>query len=260
MSIVRNRKDNGLTRKGEATRGKLLAAAEEVFGTARYHGASISDITRLAGVAQGTFYVYFPSKLAIFRELVTDLGNTLRKNLAMAVSGLDDRLAVERAGIRAFISFIKKHKYLYRVVREAEAVDEELYRWYYRTMAEGYSEGLARAARRGQIRDLDPEAVAYALMGVSDFLGMRWVLWEDREPPERYFEATIGFIERGLRPDASNGGGGRGRLAPEAEGVHPGAGGPDRRPDGGEADLRRAEPPRRGVRRVAARRVRRRPR
>ena len=216
MSTLSPGRNGGLTRKGEATRARLMAAAEEVFGTKRFHPASIVDITQAAGVAQGTFYVYFPSKLAIFRELVTDLSKALRRHIAQAVGGLDDRLEIERAGIRAFIAFIKKHKYLYRIVREAETVDENLYRWYYQTLAQGYSAGLAQAVESGQVRDLDPEAIAFALMGVSDFLGMRWILWEDREPPEAFFEATMRFIEDGLRPRTNDGGADRGGLGAEA--------------------------------------------
>ncbi len=211
--------NGGLTRKGEATRARLLAVAEEVFGTKRYHGTSVVDITQAAGVAQGTFYVYFPSKLTIFHELVTYLSHALRKHIAVAVSDLDDRLEIERTGIRAFLEFIREHKYLYRIVREAEAVDEDLYRWYYQTLAKGYATGLAQAVDKGQVQALEPEAMAYALMGVSDFLGMRWVLWEDREPPEQFFEATMRFIERGLTPDvAVEPRGGRGNKAASATG------------------------------------------
>jgi hypothetical protein len=37
--------------------------------------------------------------------------------------------------------------------------------------------------RAGQVARLDPETLAYCLMGIGDFLGMRWVLWEERDPP-----------------------------------------------------------------------------
>jgi AcrR family transcriptional regulator len=43
-----------VTARGEATRRKILDAAEEVFGEMGYYEASISEITRRAGVAQGT--------------------------------------------------------------------------------------------------------------------------------------------------------------------------------------------------------------
>ncbi|MGE5591542.1 MAG: TetR/AcrR family transcriptional regulator [Bacillota bacterium] len=186
--------------KGEVTRQRLLAAAEEVFGTLQYHGASVSEITRRAGVAQGTFYLYFPSKQAIHRELVQHLSHSMRAHIAQSVAGLDHRLDVEREGLRAFLAFVRAHRYLYRIVRESEFVDEELYRWFYRHLAEGYGEGLKRAVAARQVRNLDPETMAYCLMGVADFIGMRWVLWEDTEPPDEVFQAVMSFIEAGLRP------------------------------------------------------------
>lgn len=186
------------TARGQRTRQKVLDAAEEVFGTRGYEAASIVDITRAAGVAQGTFYLYFPSKKAVFAELVGELGAKLRRTLAAAVTDLDDRLAVERAGLHAFLGFVREHRNLYRIIRQAEFVDEALYRDYYTKLAKGYRDGLARAMTRGEIRKLDPEAVAFALMGVFDFLGMRWVLWEDRLPPQRVLDDVFTMIRNGL--------------------------------------------------------------
>src|SRR5690242_7223977 len=67
-----------VTARGEATKRRILDAAEEVFGESGYYEASVSEITRRAGVAQGTFYIYYHSKREIFEELVSDLGERLR--------------------------------------------------------------------------------------------------------------------------------------------------------------------------------------
>jgi AcrR family transcriptional regulator len=40
-------------------RAQLVHAAREVFGAKGYHDATVDDITRAAGVAKGTFYLYF---------------------------------------------------------------------------------------------------------------------------------------------------------------------------------------------------------
>lgn len=61
------------TRRGRQTRQKLLDSAEAVIGEKGYDHASIIEITQRAGVAQGTFYIYFPDKEAIFDGLVRDL-------------------------------------------------------------------------------------------------------------------------------------------------------------------------------------------
>src|SRR6266568_5140068 len=53
-------------RRSDQTRAKILDAAEEVFGQRGYHGASVVEITKKAGVGLGTFYLYFPSKIDIY--------------------------------------------------------------------------------------------------------------------------------------------------------------------------------------------------
>jgi AcrR family transcriptional regulator len=186
------------TRRGRRTRQKLLTAAEDAIGTKGYDQTSIGDITRRAGVAQGTFYIYFADKTAVLVELVRELGHSLRQEIAQATAGLTDRLEIERAGLRAFFDFTHRHRNLYKIVRQAEFVDEEVYRWYYHRMAEGYMRGLSQAMDEGQIRRLDPECLAYCLMGLGDFLGMRWVLWNKEGMPDDVFESMMAFIRRGL--------------------------------------------------------------
>jgi len=190
-----------VTRRGQVTREKLLAAAEDAIGERGYDQTSIADITQRAGVAQGTFYIYFADKKAILVELVRELSHSLRQEIAQATAGHTDRLAVERAGLRAFFDFTHRHRNLYKVVRQAEFVDEEVYRSYYRRMAEGYVRGLAQAMDAGQIRRLDPECLAYCLMGLGDFLGMRWVLWNEEGMPDDVFESMMAFIRRGLQTE-----------------------------------------------------------
>jgi len=186
------------TARGQRTRQKLLQAAETVFGEKGYEHASIADITREGGVALGTFYVYFPDKQSIFVEVVDELGARLRRLIAESVVGLEDRLEVEREGLRVFFQFASGHRNLYRIVRQAEFVDEACYRRYYDRFAEGYVEGLRRAMKSGQVRKLAPETLAYCLMGIGDFLGMRWVLWEGKAEQERVLDTAMDFIAHGL--------------------------------------------------------------
>lgn len=184
--------------KGEATRQRLMDAAEEIFGTKGFYQTSVTDITTKAGVAQGTFYLYFPSKNEIFKALVEHLSHVLRKETELAAAKGKDRLEAERLGIEAFYRFVDKHRNLYRIIRQAEFVDEELFRWYYKRMANGYVRKLSEAMDRGEIRRMDPEMLAWSLMGLSDYTGMRYILWEDgnRGNPDALME----FIRSGLTP------------------------------------------------------------
>jgi AcrR family transcriptional regulator len=55
-----------------ARREQVLACAVRVFSRRGYHATTVSDIIDEAGVARGTFYLYFKSKRAIFDELLDD--------------------------------------------------------------------------------------------------------------------------------------------------------------------------------------------
>jgi AcrR family transcriptional regulator len=188
-----------VTARGLETRARLLAAAEKVFGERNYFRVSIADITREAGTGNGTFYLYFPSKEAAFRELVQQRGHELRAVTHMATLGAPDRLEAERRGFAAFFAFIHEHPALYRVVRQAEFVDAEIFHEYYELFAEGYRSAMQAAMERGEIAPLDPEVVAYCLMGIGDFIGMRWVLWQEGGIPPQVFEQVMEFIRRGLK-------------------------------------------------------------
>ncbi len=189
------------TKRGWRTRRRLLDAAEGVFGREGYHRAAIFDITRTAGVGQGTFYLYFPSKQAIFVELVREMGHDMRHALRLATEAQPTRAAVEEAGYRAFFDFVARHPHLYHIVRESEFVAPEAYREWYERLADGYVEGIREAMERGEVRRLDPELVAYTLMAVGDFLGMRFLMWKGmKRVPDEVSRTIADILLRGLLP------------------------------------------------------------
>lgn len=193
------------TPRGTATKEKLLAAAERVFAELGYHDASIVKITESAGVAMGTFYLYFDSKLEIFEDLVEDLNRRVRRAMSEASAGATDRLAAERAGFRAFFDFTAHHPGLYRVIRQAEFVSPRAMRMHYERIIRPYAEGLRAARTRGEIGDVDPDVAAWALMGLGELIGLRWLLWDATDDaaqrmPDEVFEHTLALVERALAP------------------------------------------------------------
>ncbi|WHZ05781.1 TetR/AcrR family transcriptional regulator [Neobacillus sp. YX16] len=186
------------TDRGTKTKQKLLMAAEEVFGEMGFFQAGITDLTKKAKVSQGTFYTYFQSKEDIFRELVMGMQKQLRMEIKIATQGIDDRLELEKKGFEVFFSFLSKHRYLFRLFRQAEFVDEQLHRNYFETFTKGYIEGLSVAQENGEIRELDPDMLVYIFMGITDYLGMKWVLWENREITEDMVEEVMTFIKHGI--------------------------------------------------------------
>ena len=57
-------------RRGIETRAKILESAIECFSRTGYDATGVAEICRLAGVTKGAFYHHFPSKHAVFLELL----------------------------------------------------------------------------------------------------------------------------------------------------------------------------------------------
>jgi AcrR family transcriptional regulator len=172
------------TERGRRTLRKLLDAAATEFADKGFHEASISGITRRAGVALGTFYTYYDSKDAIFRALVSDMSAGVGRAAREALDPGMGALEVERVALRAFLAFAAEHKEIYRIIDEAEFVDPESYRTHYETIGARIEERLQRGGASGEfIRGLGaPEA--WALMGMNVFLGLRYVIWAREGDPD----------------------------------------------------------------------------
>src|SRR3954453_14368492 len=79
--------DAPTTRRGQRTRAALVEAAAHVFAEKQFLATNVSDIAKRAGTAHGTFYRYFDSKEAIFREVALDLQRKMGQH------GIADRAA-----------------------------------------------------------------------------------------------------------------------------------------------------------------------
>ena len=188
-----------LSDRGTRTRTRLLEAAESVFAELGYHEASIVKITEAAGVAQGTFYLYFASKKEVFDQLVLDLNHRVRQAMTEAAARGTSRAESELLGFAAFFRFTAEHPALYRIIRQAEFVSPEMLQIHYERLTQGYVAGLRQAMADGEIEQGDPEVLAWALMGIGELVGMRWILWGNREQlPDSVFDDLARIIVRAL--------------------------------------------------------------
>jgi len=191
-----------LSRRGLDTRRRVLDASERVFGELGYHDASIVKITEAAGVAQGTFYLYFDSKKAVFDELVRDLNRRVRRAMKEASSRGTTRLEAELLGFDAYFRFTADHPALYRIIRQAEFVSPEMLEYHYERLSAGYVEALRAAVDAGELGPIDPEVTAWALMGLGEMLGMRWILWGGRKAlPDEVWQELTRLVRCALEAD-----------------------------------------------------------
>jgi AcrR family transcriptional regulator len=75
-----------------ARRKQILDAATQVFAEKGFHRATIKDIARVAGIADGTIYTYFASKTEVLLGILHRLNeSTEREQQLMPESGQDLR-------------------------------------------------------------------------------------------------------------------------------------------------------------------------
>ncbi len=187
---------------GKITRRAIFQAAERVLGEYGYSRASISEITRRAGIAQGTFYVHFKSKEDLMYGVVRFLSHELRRELRRATDRVVDRRDREIQGMLAFFNFLGLHSPIYRIVSESEVIVPESAQYYYGKLAEGYAASLSGGVKNGEIRNLPIDFVVPSLMGINHMLGLRWLVWNSASRPEipsQVLADAVELILNGLR-------------------------------------------------------------
>ena len=186
------------TKRGEATVEKIIDAAAAVFTEKGFYGGSISDITRQAGVGNGTFYIYFDSKLSVYRYLLQDYGRRIRARSSQAIAGCANRKEAERLGIRSFFEYAVEDPAIFNIIWESLYIDKTLFYDFYATFSKSYVRGLKAAQAAGEVRDIDPEVLSYVLMGISNFVALNSLELKTEHDIDNLVDEVMKVLEKGI--------------------------------------------------------------
>lgn len=186
------------TSRGRETMDKICRAAEELFSRKGYYNTSIIDIAQKAEVAPGTVYIYFKDKESIFKYLLEDLSHTIRKEIAIATKDCKSRYEEEKIGFKVFFDFARRHIGLYKIIWESQFVDEEIFKDYYDSFADRYIKRIKEAQKNKEIVDINPETLAYCLIGITNFIGLKWVIFNDKPVPDEVIDDIMKFLNFGM--------------------------------------------------------------
>ncbi len=190
-------------------RQQIARAALEVFSARGYGEATVRDIARRAGLAEGTVYLYFRSKRDLLfaaweAVAVSRVLPSLRQVEAAPAGAEEDVLA---AVFHDQFLTLMRHGAFFRLVMHRADVDLEFRRKVRARVRQFLAEVtriLERAARRGAVAELDPEVVVRALSAL-----LRGLVLFDRYDPkplfarypvERIAREVARFVLYGLLP------------------------------------------------------------
>mgnify|MGYP003933406133 CR=1 FL=1 len=180
---------------------EILGAAFRVFSIRGYHNATVDDIAQEAGISKGTCYQYFTGKEDIF---IATMERTLETLMAEAEAAAGEtRDALTRLGIEG-LTFISKYSDLQfmfmGMISEALGGNDRLKKKAAEVLgrvAEFLAKDIERGISEGVFRAVDPITVAYALLGIAEVVGNRYVVEEEFDVLS-FFVNLMDFMQHGL--------------------------------------------------------------
>ncbi|AYB45928.1 TetR/AcrR family transcriptional regulator [Paenibacillus lautus] len=170
---------------GQESRARLLIVAANEFAKSGYHQTKISTIVSRAGLTQPSFYLYFESKEAIFRELMEKFRSELKSLIegSRLESGIDEAHVTGRllGVLTGLFTFLGKDPDLtqigFFIGDDSVIVKAE--------MAAMIEQNLKEEQRDGYFdRDSDMHIVAECLVGVIERLTSQQLLTGKRTPED----------------------------------------------------------------------------
>ena len=149
----------------------IVSAAVDLFTKEGFYQTSISDICKKAKTAVGTFYIYFDSKADIYRYLMEKYKIEIKRNLSTHIKGCSTRFEREREGIKCFLKYVLLTPNVYEIIWGSLSIDHNLFSDYYESFAKSYAYSLCRDSK--EVATTDYKTLAYMLMGISNFLGLK---------------------------------------------------------------------------------------
>src|SRR5450755_2719731 len=174
-----------------ARRKQILNAATQVFAEKGFHRATVKDIARTAGVADGTVYNYFASKSDVLIGILNRLNETEQREKQMVLSEGQDFRSFFTAYLRQRIQLIWPNAQVFQALLPEILVNPELRDLYYQRVilptieiAERY---FQEQIKQGRMRQMDVPLTTRALAG--HILGLLMLqLLGDQEIAERWEE------------------------------------------------------------------------
>ena len=171
----------GSSRGDGGKRERILEAAVKIFAEKGFYNAKVSDIARVAGVADGTIYLYFQSKddllISLFEDRMEEVNENMRSALAQGGSPVEKL----RRALTMHLDLVQQHPQLAEVLTVELRQSTKFLKEYKQSKFGEFLKLIAEPVEEGQQdgsirRDIDAHVAARALFGAIDELTLAWLL------------------------------------------------------------------------------------
>jgi AcrR family transcriptional regulator len=166
-------------RRRARTRAQLLSAAKRLLSTKGFHGTKIADIAAAADVGTGTFYLYFPTKDALFADLVRETAFAAAQEIGAAKAPYTDKRDRARVGTETFFRFAAANRDVFRILFGHSAQFDELLREVHQIFIADIEADFTAGVEAGVFCDLPPAFAAQAIVGMLTQVTSWWIDHQD---------------------------------------------------------------------------------
>lgn len=181
---------------------RLLYAAKEVFAEKGLEKATISDIVKKAGMAQGTFYLYYASKNSLIPAIADDLLQTMLFEIQKEQITAGDIWDFFHKMIQVTFQVTHSYRKVLSLCYSGLAIENTLSEWdriynpYYSWLAQIIAGGIEQQAIR---EDIDPMAAARMVIGLIESSAEQIYLFDKLDKPLlEYQQELFTFIHHAL--------------------------------------------------------------
>lgn len=195
-----------------ATRDRLYAAAVDLIAEQGFAATTVDQIAERAGVAKGTVYYNFPSKTALFEQLLGHGVGLLTERLRAASAGRQPAEAVD-ALVAAQLAYIRDYRaFAQLLLSEMWRTNAEWQQTVRLLRAEAIgviAETLSAGVAAGQFDpQLDVGLAASALFGVGLVVAVDWLVFQPERPLDDVLAGLRSIVSSRLRPTGASTGAG----------------------------------------------------
>jgi AcrR family transcriptional regulator len=186
--------------RAEVVKRRLFDAAISVVGEHGYAGATVTRITTLAKVAQGTFYNYYPNRQDLLDQLLPRVGGQMLEFIRARVENQPPGPEIEVMRFRAFFDFLVEVPQFMRILYEAALYAPAGYEQHMQNVTGNYIRALKRDGLGERFNDEEIKVLTTLLMGARNYLGPAYAYGENGvcQPPEAVFTAYEKLIRNGI--------------------------------------------------------------
>ena len=190
-----------------ARRVELLKVAREVLAEKGFEATTISEIVSRAGVAQGTFYLYFPSKISLVLTLATEMQEQIEQALRASYAEAKTLEEMIDRSVQSAFHITGQYRDILALVHsgihwlESEDVHAHIFTPYHALIAEA----IRRAQEVGAVNpNLNPDVTAVLIVGTIYYSADQCYVYHSSIPPEVYIAEASRFIRQALGVNPSS--------------------------------------------------------